>query len=96
MTSVDDFDEADDVWGRANDSPYGLSAAVYTADPQTARTALNRLQAGVIAVNRRGDAVDLEAPFGGVKESGNGRPEGGEYAYDSFTTLQAAYGTDEE
>ena len=96
VTSVDAFDEADDVWGRANDSPYGLSAAVYTADPQTARTALNRLQAGVIAVNRRGDAVDLEAPFGGVKESGNGRPEGGEYVYDSLTTLQAAYGTDGE
>ncbi|MDQ3538793.1 MAG: aldehyde dehydrogenase family protein, partial [Actinomycetota bacterium] len=93
VTSVDDFDEADDVWDLANDSPYGLSAAVHTADPQTARTALDRLEAGVIAINRRGDAVDLEAPFGGVKESGNGRPEGGEYVYDSLTTLQAAYGT---
>jgi acyl-CoA reductase-like NAD-dependent aldehyde dehydrogenase len=93
VTSVDAFDEADGVWQLANDSPYGLSAAVYTGDAATAGKALERLQAGVIAVNRRGDAVDLEAPFGGVKDSGNGRPEGGEYLYDTLTTHQATYGT---
>ncbi len=94
MTAIDVFDADDDVWELANDSPYGLSAAVHTADPVRMRAALDRLQAGVIAVNCRTDAVDLEAPFGGVKDSGNGRFEGGEFAYDGCTTQQAAYGTD--
>jgi acyl-CoA reductase-like NAD-dependent aldehyde dehydrogenase len=44
-----------------------------------------------VAVNRRGDAVDIAAPFGGTKDSGNGHPEGGEYAYSSLTALQARY-----
>ena len=43
-------------------------------------------------VERRGDAVDLEAPFGGVKDSGNGLSEGGEYVYAGLTSLQAVYG----
>ena len=47
---------------------------------------------GVLALNRRGDDVDLEAPFGGRGRSGNGQPEGGEYVYGALTDLQAVYG----
>jgi len=46
----------------------------------------------VVAINRRGDTVELEAPFGGRKRSGNGAVEGGAYAYDAVTELQAVYG----
>ncbi|MBO0828933.1 MAG: hypothetical protein J2P24_14265 [Streptosporangiales bacterium] len=39
------------------------------------------------------DAVDLEPPFGGMKLSGHGHPEGGEYIYSSLTALRAVYGS---
>jgi len=50
------------------------------------------VRAGVIALNRRGDDVDLEAPFGGRGRSGNGQAEGGEYVYGALTDLQTVYG----
>ena len=90
--AIDPFDAAETAWSAANASRYGLSAAVYTADPAIAAAASERLTTGVLAFNRRGDAVDLEAPFGGVKDSGNGLTEGGEYVYAGLTSLQAVYG----
>ena len=80
------------AWQAANDVPYGLSAAVYTRTQAFADEAGERLETGVVAVNRRGDAVELEPPFGGVKGSGNGFPEGGAYVYSALTSLQAVYG----
>jgi len=76
----------------ANESRYGLSVAVYTASSAMRAAACERLATGILAFNRRGDAVDLEAPFGGVKDSGNGLVEGGTYAYAGLTSLQAVYG----
>jgi acyl-CoA reductase-like NAD-dependent aldehyde dehydrogenase len=92
VVAIESFDDADAAWRSANSSQYGLSAAVYTRDRATAEAASQRLETGVLAFNRRGDAVDLEAPFGGVKESGNGLTEGGEYVYAGLTSLQAVYG----
>jgi acyl-CoA reductase-like NAD-dependent aldehyde dehydrogenase len=94
VVSVEPFADADGAWRAANASPYGLSAAVYAADPARFDEASERLATGVLAFNRRGDAVDLEAPFGGVKDSGNGLTEGGEYVYAGLTNLQAVYGHD--
>ncbi|TDC80530.1 aldehyde dehydrogenase family protein [Actinomadura sp. 7K507] len=91
VVSVETFPSADAAWPMANATPFGLSASVFTADPAIAAEAAEVLHTGVVAVNRRGDAVDLEAPFAGVKDSGNGHPEGGEYVYSSLTTLQAHY-----
>ncbi|MBA2508852.1 MAG: aldehyde dehydrogenase [Nocardioidaceae bacterium] len=92
VIAVESVSDDDAAWRLANASDYGLSAAVHTRDPERAAQAPARLRAGVINVNRRGDAVDLEAPFGGMKSSGNGLSEGGEYVYASLTRLQAAYG----
>lgn len=92
VLSVDTFGSPDDAWRLADASDYGLSAAVFTTDAELAALAPRRLRAGVVNVNRRSDAVDLEAPFGGMKLSGNGHPEGGEYVYASLTALQAVYG----
>lgn len=74
----------------ANATAYGLSAAVYGLEPGAVAQAL---EAGVVAINRRGDDVDLEAPFGGWRHSGNGLPEGGAYVYAALTELQAVYGS---
>jgi alpha-ketoglutaric semialdehyde dehydrogenase len=92
VLSVDSFDEREAAWRAANESPYGLTGAVYTSDVDTAAAACERIYTGILAINRRTDAVDLEAPFGGSKESGNGCREGGMYVYDTVTELQAVYG----
>ena len=92
VVTVEGFDGADEAWRLANESRYGLSVAVYTASSAMRAAACERLATGILAFNRRGDAVDLEAPFGGVKDSGNGLVEGGTYAYAGLTSLQAVYG----
>jgi alpha-ketoglutaric semialdehyde dehydrogenase len=92
VLSVEAFAEAPEAWRAANESPYGLTGSVYTSDPATATAACEQVRTGILALNRRSDAVELEAPFGGVKDSGNGFREGGTYIYDSLTELQAVYG----
>lgn len=59
----------------ANDSPYGLSGTVYGADPDRAATAASRLRVGTVNVNG-GVWYSADAPFGGYKQSGNGREMG--------------------
>lgn len=94
ILSLDEFTDSDDVWERAGVSGYGLSAAVYTRDPDVAAAAQQQLSVGVLALNRRSDAVGLQAPFGGRGMSGNGFPEGGMYAYGAVTDTVAVYGVD--
>jgi succinate-semialdehyde dehydrogenase/glutarate-semialdehyde dehydrogenase len=71
---VKDVDEAVRL---ANDSDYGLTASVWTQDPEKARAVAGRLQAGVVTVN---DCVysygEPTAPWGGYKQSGIGRTHG--------------------
>ena len=92
VLTVESFQRDDEAWEIANDTPYGLAAAVYTSSAERTEAARDRLEVGVLAVNRRCDAVELEAPFGGTKSSGNGFPEGGSYAYSGLTMLKAVYG----
>jgi lactaldehyde dehydrogenase len=67
------FDTLDEAIELANDSPYGLQAAVFTRDLQTAMNVAYRLEAGGVIVNW-GSAVRSEnLPFGGLKMSGHGR-----------------------
>lgn len=65
---------------RANDSPYGLCASIWTADEDLAADTAHRLEAGTVFVNNHGTAaMDHRAPFGGWKQSGYGLelgPEG--------------------
>jgi aldehyde dehydrogenase (NAD+) len=60
----------------ANDTPYGLAGAVFSADPQRAFAAARRVRAGTMGVN--GFAIDPALPFGGYKASGIGRENGHE------------------
>lgn len=76
---VSSFDEA---IAQANDTPYGLSATVLTADLQRAMHAATRLRAGTIWINSA--LVDnIAAPFGGFRQAGIGR-ELGEEGFDAF------------
>jgi len=93
VLAVEGFDDRAAVWDRANDTPYGLTAAIHTRDAATVEAGLQRLRTGVVAINRRSDDVALEAPFGGLKSSGYGSPEGGIYVYEGLTVRQAVYGS---
>ncbi|OBK24323.1 aldehyde dehydrogenase [Mycobacterium asiaticum] len=68
-------DGDDDAVRIANDSPYGLSGTVYGADPDRAAAVAARIRAGTINVNG-GVWYSADAPFGGYKQSGNGREMG--------------------
>lgn len=92
VLSIASFATPDEAWELANAGPYGLSASVFSRSPGMLAEAAASVRAGVIALNRRGDDVGLEGPFGGRRRSGNGYAEGGTYVYDALTELQAIYG----
>lgn len=83
-------DEADAI-RMANDTPYGLAAYVQSADKDRARRVAAQMQAGNVFVNY--PAWDSGAPFGGYKQSGNGR-EYGKWAMEDFTEVKAIIGYD--
>ncbi|HRZ62865.1 MAG TPA: aldehyde dehydrogenase family protein, partial [Rubrivivax sp.] len=68
------YDTVDEAVAAANDTPYGLAAYVSGADLEHTRAVAARLRAGQVTLN--GAGVDLMAPFGGFKQSGNGREWG--------------------
>ncbi len=68
-------DGDDDALRIANDSPYGLSGTVFGGDPQRAAAVAARLRVGTVNVNG-GVWYSADAPFGGYKQSGNGREMG--------------------
>jgi betaine-aldehyde dehydrogenase len=70
----------------ANDTNYGLAAAVWSADEQRALNVAKRLRAGQVGVN--GGPGNLLAPFGGYKQSGNGR-EMGRYGLEEFLEVKS-------
>jgi acyl-CoA reductase-like NAD-dependent aldehyde dehydrogenase len=73
----------------ANDTDYGLAAAVATTNVSTAHSLARRLRAGVVWVNTYSE-LDLTFPFGGYKQSGIGR-ELGEKSLDNFTELKSVF-----
>ncbi|MFE2119411.1 aldehyde dehydrogenase family protein [Rhodococcus aetherivorans] len=75
VQSVLAFDDLDEAIEQANDTPYGLSAGVFTADVGRAHRVARDLQAGQVQINRYAGA-GVEIPFGGYKASGIGREKG--------------------
>jgi vanillin dehydrogenase len=84
VAAVVKADDADHALKLANDTAYGLSSAVLTSNLQLAMKFAMELGAGMVHIN--GPTVHDEAtvPFGGVKDSGNGR-EGGHWSMDELT-----------
>ncbi len=70
----------------ANDTTYGLAAAVWSGDSRRAEQVARRLRAGQVDIN--GGAFNLLAPFGGYKQSGYGR-ELGRYGLEEFLEVKA-------
>lgn len=81
------FKSMDEVIDRANDSDYGLAAAVFTKDIDKANYIVQGLRAGTVWVNTY-NALCSQVPFGGYKMSGHGR-ENGEYALQNYTEVKS-------
>jgi aldehyde dehydrogenase (NAD+) len=82
---VGSFDEA---LGLANDSPYGLTAAIHTASVHRAMQFAERVAAGVVVVNAGTHGSEPHMGFGGVKQSGTGWKEAGVEALDVYSEVQ--------
>lgn len=81
-------DEAEGI-AIANDTPYGLAAYVQTGDPERALRVAARLRAGAIHIN--GGGFNYGSPFGGYKQSGNGR-EGGIMGLEDYLETKTLHG----
>jgi betaine-aldehyde dehydrogenase len=89
VMAVLDFDDEDEVIARANASPYGLSAGVFTRDLTRAHRVIGQVQAGSAWINAY-NLAPVEAPFGGVKLSGVGR-ENSKAAVEHYTQVKSVY-----
>lgn len=78
-------DEAEAI-SIANDTPYGLAAYIQSEQPQRAQKVAREIRAGMISIN--GGAHHYTSPFGGYKQSGNGR-EWGEFGFDDFLEIKS-------
>jgi len=83
------FKTIDEVVTRANDSPYGLAAGIWTESLSTAHQVADRLKAGSVWVNCY-NLTDPASPFGGYKQSGFGR-EMGSYALTNYTEVKSVW-----
>ena len=80
------YSDLDEVIKRANDNPAGLGGSVWSGDPEKARAVALQLECGSVWINKHG-AIQPNAPFGGVKQSGIG-VEFGVDGLKEFTTIQ--------
>ncbi|MEM6656812.1 MAG: aldehyde dehydrogenase family protein [Pseudomonadota bacterium] len=83
------FEDEDDAITMANDTPYGLAAYVQTGSPARAERVSSRLRAGAIHIN--GGGFNYGSPFGGYKQSGNGR-EGGLMGLEDYLETKTLHG----
>jgi alpha-ketoglutaric semialdehyde dehydrogenase len=72
----------------ANDSDYGLTAAIHTRDINRAHEFARRAEAGVVSINAGTYGSEPHMPFGGLKQSGNGTREPGTEALDIYSNLK--------
>ena len=73
----------------ANDTPYGLAGYVSSGNLEHARSVASKLRTGMVHIN--GAPLDSMAPFGGYKQSGNGR-EWGKFGMEEFLEIKSVYG----
>jgi betaine-aldehyde dehydrogenase len=89
VMSVLSFDDEEEAVRRANDTQFGLAAGVFTADLTRAHRVIAGLDAGTTWINTY-NLTPVEAPFGGVKQSGIGR-ENSRAAIEHYTRLKSVY-----
>jgi aldehyde dehydrogenase (NAD+) len=89
VLSIIPYEDEDEAVRIANDTPYGLSGYVSSSDLDRARKVAARMRTGMVHIN--GAWADSASPFGGYKQSGNGR-EWGSHGIDEFLEVKSIYG----
>lgn len=89
VLSILSFDSEEEVIQRANNTPFGLSAGVFTNDIKRGHRVIHQLQAGTCWINNY-NITPIELPFGGYKQSGQGR-ENSLAAIQHYTQLKSVY-----
>jgi acyl-CoA reductase-like NAD-dependent aldehyde dehydrogenase len=89
VTGIIRTDDVDEAIRIANSVEYGLSAAIYTHDITNVFKAVQQLEFGIVYVNAPTIGAEVQLPFGGMKNTGNGHREAGPQALDEFTEWKA-------
>jgi aldehyde dehydrogenase (NAD+) len=89
VLSIMSYDTEDEAVEIANDTPFGLAGFVQSSDPVRARAVADRIRAGRVYLN--GAPFDRSLPFGGYKQSGNGR-EFGIFGFEEYLEVKAVLG----
>ena len=89
VLSIISYETDDEAIEIANDTPFGLAGFVQSKDPERARKVANRIRAGRVYIN--GATFDRSLPFGGYKQSGNGR-EFGVFGFREYLEIKAVLG----
>ncbi|MBO1510648.1 alpha-ketoglutaric semialdehyde dehydrogenase GucD [Metabacillus bambusae] len=88
LIKVDSIEEAITI---ANDVKFGLSASIYTSNIQNMLSFIDEVDAGLVRVNAESAGVELQAPFGGMKQSSSHSREQGEAAKEFFTAIKTVF-----
>ena len=87
------YDSLDEAVEIANDTPYGLAAYVQSKDLGAGRAVAARLRAGTVSINY--PSWNTSAPFGGYKQSGNGR-EYADFGIEEFLEIKGVVGFNQD
>jgi acyl-CoA reductase-like NAD-dependent aldehyde dehydrogenase len=85
VTGIIRTDDVDEAIRIANSTRYGLSASIYTHDITNVFRAIQELEFGIVYVNAPTIGAEIQLPFGGMKNTGNGHREAGPQALEEFT-----------
>ncbi len=91
VLSVMKFSTYEEAVKIANDVDYGLSSSIYTRDVNRAFRAVQDLEAGITYINAPTIGAEVQLPFGGIKNTGNGGREAGSVAIEEFTELKTVF-----
>lgn len=88
LIKVDSMEEALNI---ANDVKFGLSASIFTENIGRMLSFIDEIDAGLVRINAESAGVELQAPFGGMKQSSSHSREQGEGAKDFFTAIKTVF-----
>ncbi|GAX88580.1 aldehyde dehydrogenase [Effusibacillus lacus] len=84
-------DTVEEAIALANDVQFGLSASIFTKDISSMLSFINEIEAGLVRINAESAGVELQAPFGGMKQSSSHSREQGQAAIEFFTSIKTVF-----
>jgi aldehyde dehydrogenase (NAD+) len=90
-TAIIAVDSVDEALAAANSTQFGLSLSIYTNDLRVAFRAIHELESGIVYVNAPTIGAEIQLPFGGTKNTGNGHREAGGHVLDEFSEWKSIY-----